>query len=1130
MPFGRLVSRCAVAALGAGLLVPLDATAATAAAEPAFVPGGVAVVAGNGTGDGGPATAARLPGTQALAYAPDGDLVIGGIYSVRRVDAETGTITTIAGTGASGTSADGGLATEAAFERVSDVAVAPDGAVHVADRFAGRVRRVDPVTGVITTVAGGGSTTAASGVAATAAFLQPVTIGFGPGGALYVGSHAIAGGSKGSIWRVEPDGVLTRVAGGAGATVTSLAAAPAGADWVVYEVADLTLAPGGDLVYSEPSFGRVVRVAGAGPEGTVTAVATDASGIHEVVAAADGSFVVGRNHYGIQRLSGAGALTDVPGGATCGVFGLTLRADGGIVATCTAGGNHDRVHAVPGDGTTPHLAGTHSSPDGTPAAAAFFSGLEHATAAPDGTVYFTEQWRLRAIGADGLVRTIAGQLTPGGPAGDGGPAVDAAFGYPTLLAVHPLDGSVYVVDGGRLVRRVVPGGGITTVLGGSTYAWSNGSPAADANLGLISSIAFDAAGALHVAGDACRVAKVVDGAIYAVAGPPECGGGLTLAFDPAGRLVTGRGSGSYERIERRAADGTWATLDSGGPRIAVRPDGSIETNRRSLRPDGARWEQSYRFEGYEVGPTVPLAVEQAGTLLAVVSNRLLRLTPAEQPAPAAVTGLTATPGPGTITLGWDPPATAVSDYVVRIVPGAVPPTAPQLGGVTAVAYGSATSITLRRGGDPWVFPTSFPGLRAGETYAFAIYARNPGGYSPAVTGTAVPQAEDTPPGDATNLSVTYADNRLVATWTRPGDDDLYAAIPRLTQGTTPAASATDGTNPTEWGDTSANWWVGSGGGTWTVRVFTFDVYGNAGPAPATVTFVRDTEAPAAVTGLRVALTDGKVVATWDQPAADVAQVRARVLVGGTSYPASPTSGVAPSSAGATSASWGSPQWGAKYHVAVFTTDAAGNTGAAATAAFVPLRPATLTLTRSASTVVYGARVTLSGRLTDTRTGAALGGQRVELWRRAKGTTTFAFRAAATTTSNGRVAFSELPAAHMEYRLRHPASAVAAASSTVSAVLVRAKVPVTPSSATARRGTAVHLYASVAPKHAGVPLTLQRYSGGVWRTVTTVKTATTGSVRFTVAPTAAGTYYYRVRFAGDAHHLGANSSTVRVAMT
>ena len=113
-------------------------------------PSGAAVpVAGTGTagstGDGGPATSARLDGPRAVAMGSSGRLYVAeqGGRRVRAVDRD-GTIRTFAGTGAEGTGGDGGLALGANFRAPADLAVDPSGNVYVVDAGAPTVRRVSP--------------------------------------------------------------------------------------------------------------------------------------------------------------------------------------------------------------------------------------------------------------------------------------------------------------------------------------------------------------------------------------------------------------------------------------------------------------------------------------------------------------------------------------------------------------------------------------------------------------------------------------------------------------------------------------------------------------------------------------------------------------------------------------------------------------------------------------------------------------------------------------------------------------------------------------------------------------------------------------------------------------------------
>jgi sugar lactone lactonase YvrE len=129
------------------------------------VTGMITTMAGNGhpgsSGDNGPATAAGMAPVD-VAVDAGGDLFIAdnpfdtslNTFRVRKVDAGTGIITTVAGTGVPGFSGDGGPAISARLDHPTAVAVDSAGNLFISDWNNYRVRKVDAVTGMISTVAG----------------------------------------------------------------------------------------------------------------------------------------------------------------------------------------------------------------------------------------------------------------------------------------------------------------------------------------------------------------------------------------------------------------------------------------------------------------------------------------------------------------------------------------------------------------------------------------------------------------------------------------------------------------------------------------------------------------------------------------------------------------------------------------------------------------------------------------------------------------------------------------------------------------------------------------------------------------------------------------------------------------
>ena len=112
-------------------------------------------------GDGGPAVEACLNFPTAVVVGGDGTLYIADTmnHRVRMVDAATGMMTTVAGTGQARFSGDGGLATQAALNEPAALALDDEGRLYIADQSNHRVRMVDLASGVIRTIAGTGSAT-----------------------------------------------------------------------------------------------------------------------------------------------------------------------------------------------------------------------------------------------------------------------------------------------------------------------------------------------------------------------------------------------------------------------------------------------------------------------------------------------------------------------------------------------------------------------------------------------------------------------------------------------------------------------------------------------------------------------------------------------------------------------------------------------------------------------------------------------------------------------------------------------------------------------------------------------------------------------------------------------------------
>lgn len=271
------------------------------------------------SGENGPALAAKLPGVRNMASAPDGSLFVAhGNYDcdhgVRRVgtdglmktfigygggsasgaftaqdpkgiavDGEGRVYVTSGGyfhsnrvvrldsngenftvlvsqSGECGFAGDGGPAEVAQLCDPSDIVVAPDGNIYIADSGNARIRRVD-TTGTITTIAGNGNPAFyGEGIAAIDAQLNPTSLALGYDGSLYVSDTENA-----RVRRIWPNGLITTVAGN-GVTEYNGDGFPA---------VDAQLSPGG-LAYARDGSLYVSegqRLRKIGPDGTITTIA-----------------------------------------------------------------------------------------------------------------------------------------------------------------------------------------------------------------------------------------------------------------------------------------------------------------------------------------------------------------------------------------------------------------------------------------------------------------------------------------------------------------------------------------------------------------------------------------------------------------------------------------------------------------------------------------------------------------------------------------------------------------------------------------------------------------------------------------------------------------------------------------
>ena len=210
-----------------------------------------------------------------------------------------------------------------------------------------------------------------------------------------------------------------------------------------------------------------------------------------------------------------------------------------------------------------------------------------------------------------VITTVAGGGSPLS-LGDGGPAVDAWIEQPWAIAVGA-DGSLYIATGSCRVRRVGPDGIISTIAGKGTYGFSgDGGPAVDAET-CPYDLAVGPDGSLYLADyPNYRVRRIgPDGIITTVAGngnwpdwPPSGDGGLAIdaALDPLNVAVGADGtlyiSDNFWYVRRVGPDGILSTLtehEVGNMRIRSAVDGSLYIGSEP-------WYNPYVKAVYRLGP------------------------------------------------------------------------------------------------------------------------------------------------------------------------------------------------------------------------------------------------------------------------------------------------------------------------------------------------------------------------------------------------------------------------------------------------------------------------------------------------------------------------------------------------
>ena len=491
----------------------------------------ISTIAGTGewgySGDGGLATQAQLGDPLGVAVDGDGNVYTAdaGSNRIRKVDAATGIISTFAGTGEWGNSGDGSPATQAHFEEPHGVALDGDGHVYIAGFWSHRIRRVDAFTGTISTIAGTGEWDYGGdgGPATSARFRNPVGLALGGDGNVYVVDH----GNR-RIRVLHPiSGLTLRTP----VSTQNLSDYFAGFDAVDYEVES----SGGVVETVSVTGSEVTLAALTAGQGviTITAIGSDGTRATRTIPVRVDEAVLALS-YTIDTLAGYSYVLD--GGPATRAWlesprGVAVDAMGNLYI---ADQGHHRIRKVDAaTGTISTIAGTGEggySGDGGPATRGLLRDPVGVAVDGEGNVYIADadNHSIRKVDAfTGTISTIAG-TGDRGYGGDGGPATQAQLRYPSGVAVDGV-GNLYIAAGRRVRKVDATTGTISTIAGTGEWGYSgDGGPATQAEFTDPFAVTVDGAGNLYISDLRAHCIRKVDattGTISTIAGTGEWGYG-----------------------------------------------------------------------------------------------------------------------------------------------------------------------------------------------------------------------------------------------------------------------------------------------------------------------------------------------------------------------------------------------------------------------------------------------------------------------------------------------------------------------------------------------------------------------------------------------------------------------------
>jgi sugar lactone lactonase YvrE len=460
-------------------------------------------------------------GYKGMVFDSSGNLYVGAFCGVQKIAAGSRTITWVAGYNC-GYGGDGGQATSAHLSGVMGLALDHASHLFIADSNNRRIRMVNLLTGVITTVAGNGTATDSGdgGQATSAGLFYPQALALDNAGNLYIAENDSV------VRKVDTSGTINRFAGLPGLYQDAGDGGPANSAGLYYPFA-LAFDSAGDLYIGEDMRVRMVTPSAVPP---TTPTATPSFSL------AAGSYSGPQSVTITESTPGAAVYISLDGGANwTGYAGkVSMGATATLQAYAAAPGYLRSAKASAAYTITSLPAAVITTVAGTGVEGMSGNGILATSAnlgfnqaiAVDraGNAYLADTqynivWKVAA--GTGIITPYAGNGTAD-YSGDGGPATSASLNYPISLAVDG-SGNLFITDSNNsVIRKVSPSGTITTYAGNGNYDYTgDGGPASSAALYYPYGIALDGSGNLYIADTSnCVVRKVTasTGIITTVAG------------------------------------------------------------------------------------------------------------------------------------------------------------------------------------------------------------------------------------------------------------------------------------------------------------------------------------------------------------------------------------------------------------------------------------------------------------------------------------------------------------------------------------------------------------------------------------------------------------------------------------